>query len=1391
MTPLQGRLMKTFSALEPLTQHLLEILAVRGRGMLVSDFVRCARLAGLKPAGAKKLILQPEVLQELRQLADEKLILMDGQIVRCNPVVQELVARSAERGKRFAKWLDALKKGVPRRKAEDLANSSGKQYRLTYYMSQEDKVSAMRIAAYLNDGDTFVKLKRSWSAYRHSYHRSGPSESPLYPLFSSPFDAEWAMTRKRVIRSEALYWIAWDDLRAMKFGPTSAYGVLREEAGRGDPTVRSADELFFLHDLMAGEVDSARHWASSRASARPLLLAWTDCLEGDWAAAFRLLKTPSAAGTIGWRHSAVLLQQVHAALYAVAGLGARDLRQIDQLHERILAAAYFSSARYEQMNAMIRRARNMVTGGSLSGNQFGPAVSVMPSWHPLLQVFGYVFLTWLSPAKAKQCEAQIRKLQEKAASRGVVWIEAQLTAVLARLGLDKTGPSTARSSSAVPVPLVDAIPDQSPWERKLGVLEVLGSRGQAAVATSHPERVAWRVSFGSGPEEVFPYLQKIGKKGNWTPGRMVSPRRLRTKQYDPVLSDQDARVLESLDNMDPSAGRYSLPAAEVLDRLVGHPLAFRKDRPSHRIELVRSEPMLQVVPKGRQILIQMTPAPPSDGHTSAVLESPKRLAVTSFDQRQIDLYRVLGPKGLRVPKGSSERVLEAVSALSSLVPVHSDIAGDRSAAVDVQADARPHFLLTPAGEGLRAEPCVQPFPDGGPTYSPGDGGQVVFANVRGRTSRAERDLEHESRLYEAAKASCQPLRNASWDGASWLLDDPAGSLELLDCLHSLGKDVVMKWPEGESLKITRWVGPDQLALNIRKSKNWFKVDGKLKVDETLVLSLRELLDRMGEAQGRFLKVGDKEFIALSNRFRRQVEQFADVIDTQATKDVRFHPATSHVVQDFVDEAGTVDADSLWVDRMRRFRDAQAIDPPVPSTLQAELRDYQVEGFRWASRLAAWGAGACLADDMGLGKTLQALAVALERAPEGPSLVVAPTSVCSNWIDEARRFAPTLRAYQFGPGDRAKMIQDAGPFDLMICSYGLLPLEIDKLASVEWVIAVLDEAQAIKNRLTQRSQAAMRLQAQYRMILTGTPIENHLGELWNLFQYINPGLLGSRKSFGERFAGPIHLPGGEEPRRRLRNLIRPFVLRRTKSAVLHELPPRTDITVRVKMSKAESALYEALRRNAVEKSEEAAAEGIKGRFKILAEIMRLRRACCHPSLVFPESQILGSKLESFGYTVKDLIEAGHKALVFSQFVGHLKIVREFLDGKGITYRYLDGSTPAPKRKKEVQAFQAGKADLFLISLRAGGQGLNLTAADYVLHMDPWWNPAVEDQASDRAHRIGQTRPVTVYRFVMQDTIEEGIVDLHASKRDLADSLLEGTETSGKLSADELLKLMRDG
>jgi SNF2 family DNA or RNA helicase len=429
--------------------------------------------------------------------------------------------------------------------------------------------------------------------------------------------------------------------------------------------------------------------------------------------------------------------------------------------------------------------------------------------------------------------------------------------------------------------------------------------------------------------------------------------------------------------------------------------------------------------------------------------------------------------------------------------------------------------------------------------------------------------------------------------------------------------------------------------------------------------------------------------------------------------------------------------------------------------------------------------------MGLGKTVQGLALLVQRAPQGPSLIVAPTSVCMNWENEAQRFAPTLKPQILGSGDRQAVMDKLGSYDLLICSYGLLQQEsvAELLASIRFQTVILDEAQWIKNVATRRSQGAMNLQAEFKVIMTGTPLENHLGELWNLFRFINPGLLGSLEQFNQRFAGPIERDRNAQARQQLKKLIQPFILRRTKTQVLQELPPRTEIPVYIELSSEETAFYEALRRESLAVLTSNDAPPGQKQLQILAAITKLRRSCCNTNLVNPDLALPSSKLAAFGDIVDELLANQHKALVFSQFVDHLHLLEQYLQQRGVAYQYLDGSTPAKARQTRVDAFQRGEGELFLISLKAGGVGLNLTAADYVIHMDPWWNPAVEDQASDRAHRMGQQRPVTIYRMIAKNTIEEKIVALHGQKRDLADSLLDGADISGKMSADDLLSLMK--
>ena len=596
-------------------------------------------------------------------------------------------------------------------------------------------------------------------------------------------------------------------------------------------------------------------------------------------------------------------------------------------------------------------------------------------------------------------------------------------------------------------------------------------------------------------------------------------------------------------------------------------------------------------------------------------------------------------------------------------------------------------------------------------------------------------------------------------------------------------DVAVEWPEG-AMRLTRPATAADLRVDVAQEHDWFGLDGDVTIDGESV-PLKAVLEALRSGR-RYVRVRGATWLRIADAFRERLRELADL--AHGPSGLQVGAVAAPVVRELVAEAGTLNACRAWAELETRFTAAMALAPEPPKSFAAELRDYQLEGYRWLSRLSAWGVGCCLADDMGLGKTVQALAVLVDRAPQGPSLVACPTSVATNWLRETERFAPTLRPVLYRETDRAEDVTRFAAGDLVIISYGLLMRDVEALGKKSWGTLVLDEAQFVKNSQTKTAAAIRQIPSAWRLAMTGTPVENHLGELWSLFRAVSPGVFGSWERFRERFAGPIEKEKDASRRSALSRVVRPFVLRRSKAEVLSELPARTEIRLDAALTPEERALYEAERLAAVASLGGPVDED--ARFRVLAALTRLRQVACHPRLVHPGFAAESSKLRLFLETVEELREGRHRALVFSQFVRYLSLVREALDARGIRYQYLDGSTPPKARDAAVDAFQGGEGDLFLISLKAGGTGLNLTAADFVIHLDPWWNPSVEDQATDRAHRIGQTRPVTVYRIVATGTVEEKILALHGSKRELVAGVLEGTDRAGKMSMGELVDLIRE-
>ena len=495
-----------------------------------------------------------------------------------------------------------------------------------------------------------------------------------------------------------------------------------------------------------------------------------------------------------------------------------------------------------------------------------------------------------------------------------------------------------------------------------------------------------------------------------------------------------------------------------------------------------------------------------------------------------------------------------------------------------------------------------------------------------------------------------------------------------------------------------------------------------------------------------------------------------------------------------------DSGALYLERssavrqlVRDVREPQDSDDALPDELSGVLRPYQATGFRWLKSLARHGLGGILADDMGLGKTLQVLALLRDGQAAGrPSLVVAPTSLVFNWQAEAEKFTPSLRVQVVAglPEERRQQLAESAAADLVVTSYGMLKRDIAQYEQIRFRYCFLDEAQNVKNPQTLSARAVKRLDAGACFALTGTPIENSLTELWSIFDFVLPGYLRNRASFAQRFETPIAKQSDDKALQELGRHIRPFILRRLKRSVLRELPEKIETRLTAPMTDEQRQLYAGWLLSAQREFEEAVGEhGFdSSRIRILALLTRLRQLCCHPSL-FVEDYAGGSgKLELLEEIVREAVDGGHRALIFSQFTGLLALIQPVLTAAGIAWHYLDGATPAAERIRLVNSFNAGDRDVFLISLKAGGTGLNLTGADVVIHCDPWWNPAVEDQATDRAYRIGQQNVVQVFKLVAKNTVEEKILALQDKKRALVDALIQpGESFLGQLTEAEIRQL----
>lgn len=1000
--------------------------------------------------------------------------------------------------------------------------------------------------------------------------------------------------------------------------------------------------------------------------------------------------------------------------------------------------------------------------------------------------FGCFVMHWIGTSMKSEVARLMRECVDAARFHGLDWLAVEGLTLLevSDVALDNESRTYLDAGrSRAKFALAARSQAKEDWERLLDAVELAISPVTADKA--EPEsRLIWVFQTYGKESRALPYEQKKLKSGKWSKGKEVlrygymAPR----KPYPAFYSDIDRQIIDFLS----SANQYGMNRSDVfgqaIQQLTGQENVYRDDFET-QVKVVAGEP--ELVLSGTASNLIVTWHPESTMSRFTIVNQPKDKIVvydlTPYHQRLAGLL----VSGTRFPLSASSRLHDLLSSLSSKIKVRTELTGKKAVSgfATLVVDYSMHVRLLPEKDGLLASLRIAPVPAARADFIPGLGLREAIVDVDGKKFLVKRDMKKELALAAEIVERCPSLEGLDPSDFSAAYPELADSLQLLLELQQV-PGLSIDWPENYKPKKVGVAQFTDMKFRISGEQNWFSLDGELKVDEEKVLNLQLLL-RQYDGHSRFITIDEGRILAITDDFRRKLNDIASYTALKNGKR-NFARAALPAFEGLLADAEAVEVDETWKSALEQFKNISSMSFPVPASFTAELREYQLEGYTWLSRLAAMSMGACLADDMGLGKTIEALALILSRAGQGPTLVIAPTSVCINWVNEARRFAPALRPILFSVCDRPKVLESLAPFDLVICSYGIMSNEIASLSKIEWQTLILDEAQLIKNMNTGRSQAAMSLNGNFKMLLTGTPVENHLGELWNLFNFLNPGLLGNIESFNQNFAGPIQIQGDKQAQGRLKRLVQPFILRRTKSQVLLDLPEKTEITLHVDLSAEEAALYESIRRDSLEKI--AGCESTARPMRILAEIMRLRRMCCNPALVLPDTNIRSSKMELLEKIVEELLDNQHKALIFSQFVDHLALVRKLLDKMKVSYQYLDGSTPQKARAEAVASFQRGDDRFFLISLKAGGLGLNLTAADYVIHLDPWWNPAVEDQASDRAYRIGQTRPVTIYRLITANTIEDKIVALHGRKRELADGLLSGSDLAAKVSAEELLQLI---
>ena len=953
------------------------------------------------------------------------------------------------------------------------------------------------------------------------------------------------------------------------------------------------------------------------------------------------------------------------------------------------------------------------------------------------------------------------------------------------------------------VSLINRLHVREPWEI---AMDELTTQTVGEAPSDNLQRIIYLVEENG---DIVPSIQKQNAKGAWGAGLRKLWGRGKKHDIPEYADDEDRKILSHLAE---NETRFSGAGSFLL--LSGNQKLFRR-------EVVQDEGMQKVnikIEKPYMIVDELSDG--SFSFTSNItlgnLETEDTVCVRRQDENNYEVmqmqswektaFQILLRAG-HMPASAKPRLVQMLQLLKDRTDIHSSMIEEELPTQE--GDSRLVVRIYPHQHnsnlwGIQMK--VIPFLLNGYTEKVGEGRSLyVVTNQEGCRGQLRRDFEKEvgnRNLFLEFLAGLIGMEKTEEDGMldyQAVVDESVQSqlgleelLQVVEWIQAHPENAVLEMMDGSKFRVSGVAKLKSISIASARKNNWLSMVGQVEIDATKMESLSDFINRLDQGVGDYIRLDEQTFCKISKELQQKVRLLKSVLQRQEDELLVNKLAFAALDGAFGDQLVTAD---FSVKQLRHnIRNSVETPVAVSPELQGTLKPYQQEGYEWMARLSAWSGGACLADDMGLGKTIQTIALMLHRKEEGPSLVVAPTSVVANWRKEITRFAPTLSVQVLNePCDHISVIHEAGTGSVVVASYGLLVSMQQDLEAKRWNIACLDEAHVIKNHLTKTFRAAASLHAASRIILTGTPVQNNLMELWSLFQFITPGLLGGFKGFKKKYAEGIEeYDEKDDQLEGLRHVVAPFLLRRTKEQVLDDLPEIDDSVRYIQLSDEEMAIYESTRKKTADNLNlffNNFSKNTNSAVCALAMLTTLREIPCSCSLVVQGWKQRSSKEQALLDLLEEIDLGHYGVLVFSQFTSFLTEVRHLLEEEGIAYLYLDGATSQQRRQQLIDQYQSGESPaVFLISLKAGGVGLNLTRANYVIHLDPWWNPSIEQQATDRVYRIGQDKNVTVYHLIASHTIEERILELHQHKQHISDGIMAGASFNATLSPESILRLL---